>query len=91
LCERLITQKDSAFSGRGIEAIGRAYAASWRKNFARRIHAAAVFAHLAMRPATAQLVLALLKRAPAILTLGAHLSGKTKLLSDFRNSDPKFR
>jgi flavin-dependent dehydrogenase len=91
LCELLITQKDAAFSGRGIEAIGRAYAASWRRNFARRIHAAAVFAHLAMRPAAAQLVLALLKRAPAILTLGARLSGKAQRLSDFGNSDPKFR
>jgi flavin-dependent dehydrogenase len=91
LCERLIAQKDAAFSGHGIEAIGREYAASWRKNFSRRIHAAAVFAHLAMRPAAAQLVLTLLKRAPAILTLGAHLSGKTQLLSNFRNSDPQFR
>jgi flavin-dependent dehydrogenase len=80
LCERLIAQKDAAISGRGIEAIGREYAASWRKNFARRIHAAAVFAHLAMRPAIAQLVVPLLTRAPAILTLGARLSGKAQPL-----------
>jgi flavin-dependent dehydrogenase len=89
LCECLIARKDAVLFGRAVETVGRDYAASWRRNFARRIHAAALFAHLAMRPATAQLAVALLKRAPAILTLGAHLSGKAQLLRDFRNSDPK--
>jgi len=81
LCGRLLAQQEAVFAGRGVEAIGRDYAASWRRNFARRIHAAAIFAHLAMRPATAELALALLKRAPAILTLGAYLSGKAQPLS----------
>ncbi len=81
LCERLVAQKDAALSGRGIEEIGRDYSASWRRNFARRIHAAAGFAHVAMRPVTAGIVLALLKRAPDMLTLGAYLSGKAQPLS----------
>ena len=81
LCERLIAHQDAVWSGREVEAIGRDYAASWRKNFARRIHAAAVFAHLAMQPATATPAVALLKYAPAILTLGAQLSGKAQPLS----------
>ncbi len=88
LCERLVAQRDAALSGRGIEEIGRDYAASWRGNFARRIHAAAGFAHLAMRPVTAAMVLALLKRAPDMLTLGAYLSGKAQPLRDLRNADP---
>jgi flavin-dependent dehydrogenase len=83
LCERLIARQDAVFSGCAVEAIGRDYAACWRKNFTRRIHAAAVFAHLAMRPATSKPVLALLKYAPATLTLGAYLSGKAQPLSDY--------
>ena len=80
LCEHLIAHPPAVLSERALRMIGRNYAASWRKNFAPRIYAAAVFAHLAMRPATAKLSLALLKRAPAILTLGAYLSGKTQPL-----------
>jgi flavin-dependent dehydrogenase len=88
LCERLIAHPDVVLSERTVAAIGRDYAASWRKNFARRIQAAAVFAHLAMRPATAKLSVALLKRVPAILTLGAYLSGKTQPLRGLQPSDP---
>ena len=84
LCEHLIARKDALFSRRASEAVGRDYAVSWRRNFSRRIHAAAVFAHLAMRPATAKIALALLKRTPSILTLGAHLSGKARPLAGLR-------
>ena len=88
LCERLIAHPDAVLSARAVEAIGRDYAASWRKNFARRIHVAAMFAHLAMRPATAKLSVALLKRVPEFLTLGAYLSGKTQPPSGLQPSDP---
>lgn len=87
LCEQLVARQEAVFAGRGIEAIGRDYAASWRDNFARRIHAAAVYAHLAMRPATAAPATALLKLAPHILTLGAYLSGKAQQLHGLRNPD----
>lgn len=84
LGEQLIARKDAVLSGRAVEAIARDYAASWRENFAGRIHAAAVFAHLAMRPATTKLTLALLKRVPAILSVGAYLSGKAQPLGCFK-------
>ena len=88
LCERLIAHKDEVWSGRGTAALASDYAASWRRNFARRVHAAAIFAHLATRPATAKVAAALLKRAPAMLTLGAYLSGKAQSLSALQRSDP---
>jgi flavin-dependent dehydrogenase len=83
LCEHLVARKDAALAAdapESLAAIGRTYERSWRRNFVTRIHAAALFAHLGMRPATTKLVVALLKRAPTILTLGARWSGKTQSL-----------
>jgi flavin-dependent dehydrogenase len=57
----------------------RLYAAAWRRRFAPRIRAAALFAHLAMRPQTISLCLPVLTRLPTLLTLGASFSGKTRL------------
>ncbi len=88
LCDLLISNSDAVRSGHKLEAVGRDYAAAWRRNFAPRIRAAAVFAHLAMRPATAALALVLLKRAPALLTVGATLSGKTRPLRAARSAGP---
>ena len=90
LCEHLVAHKDAALAAdarEALAAIGWAYERSWRKNFVTRIHAAALFAHLGMRPATAKLIVALLKRAPTILTLGAHWSGKTQSLRSLLNVD----
>jgi flavin-dependent dehydrogenase len=61
-------------------AAAQAYAAAWRRRFAPRIHAAAMFAHLAMRPEAISLLLPLLTRLPALLTFGAAHSGKTRLV-----------
>jgi menaquinone-9 beta-reductase len=80
LCERLIAHKSEIRSERGMDALAGDYAASWRRNFARRIHAAALFAQLATRPTAAKLAAGFLDRAPAILTFGAYLSGKTQAL-----------
>ena len=63
-----------------MKAVADDYAASWRRNFAPRIHAASFFAQLATRPSGIKLVAGLLKQAPAILTFGAYLSGKTQAL-----------
>jgi flavin-dependent dehydrogenase len=52
------------------------YAAEWRRLFARRIRAAAVIAHWAMRPAAVRLTLPVLSAFPAMLTEGARTSGK---------------
>ena len=59
----------------------RAYAALWRRRFARRLAVAAGFAHIAMRPALAGAAWPLVRRWPGVLTAGAHLSGKTRCVS----------
>jgi hypothetical protein len=87
LCEQLIAHKDEILSGRRTAELAGDYASSWRSNFSRRLHAAAVFAHLAMRPAAARVAAALLERAPAMLTLGAYLSGKAQSLRVLQRSD----
>lgn len=71
---------NKSFSRGELDEIGREYSARWRRNFAPRIRAAACFAHLAMRPAAAGLVVTLLKGFPQILTLGARWSGKANPL-----------
>ena len=64
--------------GRNLDAIGNDYGAAWVRHFAPRVGAAAVFAHVAMRPGKARPLLPVLRRFPALLTLGARLSGKTR-------------
>jgi flavin-dependent dehydrogenase len=56
------------------------YAAAWRRNFAPRIHLAALFAHVAMRPALAGCMFPLLKRYPQLLTRAARWGGKVQCL-----------
>ena len=58
------------------------YAADWRRHFAPRLRLAAAFAHLAMRPAAAAPLLALLHRWPGLLTQGARWSGKLRCAAD---------
>ena len=74
----LISEQNSLDNTSTLAHVGHAYAARWRAHFARRIHAAAVFAHTLKRPESAALALALPKRFPALLTFCAALSGKTK-------------
>ena len=76
LCERLTMQRKEAITDSVLEEVGRDYAVAWRHCFAQRIRAAALFAHLAMRPAAPALLLPLLRLFPAALTLGACWSGK---------------
>jgi flavin-dependent dehydrogenase len=60
----------------GLAQARHAYAADWHRLFARRIRAAAVIAHWAMRPAAVALTLPLLSAFPAVLTEGARTCGK---------------
>lgn len=76
LCGILIAGGVDVAAGSAFESLQRAYAAQWRNLFALRVHAAAVFAHVAMRPWAAAAVLPLLKAFPALLTEGARWSGK---------------
>jgi flavin-dependent dehydrogenase len=78
LCERLIARQEEVLTGRAIEAVGRDYSSVWNASFAPQIRAAALFAHLAMRPGTVAMLLPILKLFPEGLTLGAKLSGKAK-------------
>jgi flavin-dependent dehydrogenase len=59
-----------------IDAVRGEYAAAWRRTIAPRIHAAALIANWAMRPAAVACVLPLLRLFPGVLTAGARFSGK---------------
>jgi flavin-dependent dehydrogenase len=62
---------------RARQIAGQRYSIAWRKQFSTRIHAAAAFAQLAVRRESAPLMRTMVRTFPAILTLGAKLSGKT--------------
>ncbi|WP_020175157.1 NAD(P)/FAD-dependent oxidoreductase [Methyloferula stellata] len=79
LLARLLTSRTEVGQGRDLDAIGALYAKRWRQAFAPRIHAASLFAHLAMQPVAPALLGPVLTRFPAMLTLAARLSGKTRL------------
>jgi flavin-dependent dehydrogenase len=79
LARLLIGRAADTRQGRALDAIGAAYAERWRQCFAPRIHAAALFANLAMRPGAVAVLAPLVARFPALLTFGAALSGKTGL------------
>jgi 2-polyprenyl-6-methoxyphenol hydroxylase-like FAD-dependent oxidoreductase len=57
------------------------YALAWRREFSRRLHMAALYAHMAMRPTLAVPVRALLERWPDLLTAAARLAGKARISS----------
>ena len=86
LCTLLVGQQNAELSAQRMREVVHAYAAGWRDNFAPRVRAAAWFAHLAMRPATSTPLVALLRLAPNLLTLGARLSAKTRALKHHSNA-----
>jgi flavin-dependent dehydrogenase len=57
------------------------YAAAWRREFSRRLHVAALYAHMAMRPTLARPTRALLERFPGLLTAAARFAGKARTRS----------
>jgi flavin-dependent dehydrogenase len=76
LCERLTARPAGVLPDQVVAAVRGEYAAAWRRTVAPRIHAAALIAHWAMRPAAVACVLPLLRLFPAVLTAGARFSGK---------------
>ncbi|HMJ49778.1 MAG TPA: hypothetical protein VK440_04325, partial [Burkholderiales bacterium] len=78
LSELLIKCEPQELRGMALNTAGSQYSSAWDAAFTPRIRAAALFAHLAMRPASAAMLLPLLKLFPGILTCGAKLSGKEK-------------
>ncbi len=91
LCEQLIarldTERHSALSSDVLESVRNAYAATWRRNFSRRLHVSALFAHLFMRPVSSRLAAGMLERVPQLLTWGARWSGKADRLRRAREFD----
>lgn len=73
LAHRLI---DRGPNFRRWDVVGREYARAWRRAFGPRLRAASIYAHWAMRPAAVAAALPLLRAFPALLGLGARLSGK---------------
>jgi len=59
----------------------RAHAATWRRSFSLRLHIAAAFAHVAMRPRATAALWPLASAWPAVLTSGARWSGKTRAVA----------
>lgn len=84
LCGRLLAHPalrvETPGTPQEFERIRNDYAKAWRANFSRRLHMAALFAHLFMRPATARVATRVLERVPQLLTAGARWSGKTRPL-----------
>jgi len=60
----------------------RVHAALWRRRFARRLVVAAAFAQVAMRPRLAACAWPLVQRWPQVLTMGARLSEKTRVVPE---------
>ena len=78
LSQILLVRQNEILSGKNSADAGQDYTKQWNAHFANRIHAAAVFAQLAMRPWAVGMILPILKLFPSILTFGAKLSGKVK-------------
>jgi flavin-dependent dehydrogenase len=86
LARGLIASGNDLLTGRDPTPVGAAYTEDWRAAFALRIHAAAIFARLATSRRAAGLCRPVLQKLPMLLTLGATLSGKTKLLRQLSSS-----
>jgi hypothetical protein len=83
LCSHLLGEQPAARApGSAAQAaqveLQRRYAADWRRQFAPRLRLAATFAHVAMRPRSADLLMALVRRWPGLLTSGARWGGKVR-------------
>jgi len=74
LCVQLVGSRPS--DPMAQSELGRRYAAGWRRQFGPRLRLAAAFAHLAMRPGPAAMLMALARRWPGLLTQGARWGGK---------------
>jgi menaquinone-9 beta-reductase len=62
--------------------MARRYAQQWHREFAPRMRLAAVFAHVAMRPALSRVLMSLAELRPGLLTWAARLGGKVRCAAD---------
>lgn len=89
LCAHLLERGSAAAVPDGNVQIGlqRRYVAAWRAEFTPRLRLAAVFAHLAMRPRSAAVLMGLLRIWPGLLTRGARWGGKVRSIETMVQSD----
>lgn len=80
LSKNLLLHQNKLHSEKTLPMIGKKYTKQWHSYFSKRIHVAAFFAQLAMRPKITNIILPMLKRFPSIITIGANWSGKTKAI-----------
>jgi flavin-dependent dehydrogenase len=80
LAERLIAARDKVAHRPVRDAIADDYRRVWRESFTVRIRAAAAVAHWAMSRTAVSASLPFVRRLPGILTWGARLSGKARLV-----------
>ena len=73
LTDRLVAESNE-------QTVARRYTRAWRQSFVPRIRTAAAIAHWAMRPRLVAATLPFLQTWPKLLTFGAWLSGKSKLV-----------
>jgi flavin-dependent dehydrogenase len=76
LARGLAAWRRQGASAADLPAVGRDYAAAWRRSFAPRLYASTVLAHWAMRPAAVAGTLPVLRGFPGLLTWAAQLTGK---------------
>jgi flavin-dependent dehydrogenase len=82
LSNRLTSTRDRlALADTGWQrAVGQGYCRDWHRHFARRLRLASAFAHLAMRPAFASPLMAMVRVWPGLLPWGAEWGGKTRFI-----------
>jgi flavin-dependent dehydrogenase len=80
LVERLKGHQHSLHDKMARQQLAKSYSIAWRRAFAGRIHAATAIAHWASRPRLVQATGPLLRSFPALLTWGARLSGKSRVV-----------
>lgn len=79
LAHALTRRSPTAIKTRDVLDVQRRYEAAWHQEFSRRLHVAALFAHIAMRPRVTRAARALLSRWPSLLTAAARLAGKARV------------
>jgi flavin-dependent dehydrogenase len=78
IARAVLDEGQGIFSTSGRARAGAAYTAAWNRFFATRVRAAALFAHVALRPQLGRRLVPVIARFPRLLTFGAQLSGKTR-------------
>jgi flavin-dependent dehydrogenase len=80
LASRLIAWRNAGGAWPALAEVGASYTRAWRRAFAPRIHAGSIIAEWSMRPTAVAGVIPFLRYFPHLLSLGARLTGKARLV-----------